>query len=497
MKHFRLSMAFLAVFALLFASCSKEEAAAPTGESATLSFATMLNDLVSNKAALKQALADIPACSDDTPAFVEVVLSGTEDVGTMEDPLVVSVNPDPGNYDGDSEAEYFTDESSELELEPGSYVLEYFAVWNGDPANAASDLIWIAPHDGGSLAAFVDDALPMSFNLGAGVKKYVDVEVLCFDDRIVNEYGYLFFDIEDTQAIEFCVFGNFCPPSGRHFPAAYTFEVWTSQGGELLDSGTATVALDDNGDYAASPVCVMLPDTEGVDEYYGEITLLSSAAYGQVTETVIRAGVFNDSEVRSFFVGDNNLEYYHFREGCEGDDSPPIFDDPTDDILSYKACLNQINDSGAVAFAYLELDQENNTLSTHVFGFNVEANKVHAQHIHGLDDKNANATCPPDSADENEDGIITLAEGLPFYGGVKVALTDEGGNYPTANAMGMTEYSRTFNLGTGGIISMSDLGPLENRVVVMHGLTSDGEYVGSLPIACAEITKVGDCETCD
>lgn len=497
MKHFKLNMAFLAVFALLFASCSKEEAAAPTNESASLSFATLLNDLVSNKAALKQALDDIPACSDDTPAFVEVVLSGTEDVGSMEDPLVVSVNPNPGNYDGDPEAEYFTDESSDLELEPGSYVLEFFAVWNGDPSDPASDIIWIAPHDGGSLADFVDNALPLSFDLGAGVKKYVDVEVLCFDDRIVNEYGYLFFDIEDTQAIEFCVFGNFCPPSGRHFPAAYTFEVWTSQGGELLDSGTATVALDENGDYAASPVCVMLPDTEGLDEYYGEITLLSSAAYGQVTETVIRAGVFNDSEVRSFFVGDNNLEYYHFREGCDEDDSPPIFDDPTDDIISYKACLNALNGSGAVAFAYLELDEANNTLQSHVFGFNVEANQVHMQHIHGLDDKMANTTCPPESADVDEDGIITFSEGLPFYGNVKLAFTNESGVYPTANAMGMTEYSRTFHLGTDGIISAENLGPLENRVVVMHGMTLDGEYVGSLPIACAEIVQVGNCENCD
>ena len=284
MKTLKLSLALIVTCSLLLTSCSKDDPQAPSSETASLSFATLLNDLVSNKAALKQALEDAPACSDAAPAFVEIVLTGPENVGSMADPLVVSVNPNPGNYDGDPEAEYFTGESSDLELQPGNYVLEFFAVWNGDPSDPASDIIWIAPHDGGSLAAFVDDPLPLSFNLGAGVKKYVDVDVLCFDDRIVNEYGYLFFDIEDTRAIEFCVFGNFCPPSGRHYPAAYTFEVWTSQGGELLDSGTATVALDENGDYAASPVCVMLPDTDGLDEYYGEITLLSSAAYGEVTQ---------------------------------------------------------------------------------------------------------------------------------------------------------------------------------------------------------------------
>lgn len=495
MKHFRLGMASLAICALLLASCSKEEATAPANDPATLSFATLLNDLVSKKAALKQAMDEIPECSDDAPAFVEVVLSGTEDVGTLEDPLVVSVNPTPGDYDGDSEAEYFTNESAELELEPGTYVLEYFAVWNGDPANPASEIIWIAPHDGGSLAAFVDDALPLTFNLGAGVKKYVDVEVLCFDDRIVNEYGYLFFDIEGNRAIEFCIFGNFCPPSGRHYPAAYSVDVWLwndgVRGDLLHEDLTATVALDENGDYAASPVCMFLPDTEGEDEYYAEITLLSSDAYGNVTHRVIRSGVFNDAEVRSFFDGDDNLDYYHFREGCDGDDNPPIFNDPDDDVISYKACLTEINDSNAVAFAYLELDEAAKTLKTHVFGFNLEANRIHPQHIHGLDDKNANATCPPESA-SGDDDIITLAEGLPFYGGVKVALTSEGGVYPTANAAGMTEYHRTFTLGANGVISLEDLGPLENRVVVMHGMTWNGEYDASLPVACAEISVVGE-----
>lgn len=486
MKNWKTGVAYLSMLALLLTSCSKEEEA-PGTDKASLSFSTLLNDFADQNSAMKQALEDLPECSDAAPAFVQVVLSGTEDVGTMEDPLVVSVNPNPGNYDDDPELEYFTEESAELELEPGNYSLEYFAVWDGDPDDPGSELIWIAPHEDGSVANLVEDALPLNFNLGAGAKKYLDVGVICFDDRLVNEYGYLFFDIENRRAIEFCVFGNFCPPSGRHYPAAYTFEVWSSQGGELIDSGTAVVALDENGDYAASPVCVMLPDTDGTDTYYGEITLLSSDAYGDVEERVIRSGTFTDLEVRSFFVGDDSLDYYHFREGCENDDDPPIFDDPTDDVTMYKACLTEINDSDAVAFAYMEL--EGNSLRTHVFGFNLEANKMHMQHIHGLDDKNANSTCPPESA-SGDDDIITLAEGLPFYGGVKIALNDGSGDYPMANSMGMTEYHRTFALGADGIISASDLGPLENRSVVVHGMTLDGAYDASLPVACAEIFKV-------
>src|SRR5690606_29672748 len=206
---------------LLFSSCSKEEDSIdPNAETATLSFATVLNDMMNKNAALKQQL-DIPECSEATPAFVEVVLTGPENVGSMQDPLIVSVNPNPGDYDGDSEAEYFTEESTDLELVPGTYTLQWFVVYDGHPDDDSSNRLWIAPRADGDMANFVDTPLPQSFNVGAGVKKYVDVEVLCFDDRLVNEYGYLFFDIETNQAIEFCIFGNFCPPSGRHFPAQY------------------------------------------------------------------------------------------------------------------------------------------------------------------------------------------------------------------------------------------------------------------------------------
>lgn len=492
MKNFKLSMGVVAVMTMLFTSCSKDEATVATNETetASLSFGTLLNDMVNNKSSLKQQL-DLPECADGTPVFVEVVLTGTESVGSMEDPLVVAVNPTAGNYDEDSEAEWFTEESSELELLPGDYSLEFFAVYDGHPDEAESNMLWIAPMTGGSLADFVDNPLPLNISLGAGAKKYVDVEVLCFDDRMVNEYGYLFFDIEDTQAIEFCIFGNFCPPSGRHFPAAYSVDVWMSDNGtrgELIHSDlTAEVTLDENGDYAAEPVCMPLPDTDGLDEYYFEITMMSSDAYGEISESIIRSGVINDEEVKAMFDGENNLDYYHFREGCEGDDSPPIFQDPEDEAISYKACLTELNDSNAVAFAYMRL--EGDILETHVYQFNVEANMLHPQHIHGLADKTANATCPPASA-AGEDGWLSLEDGAPFYGPVQISLTNEAGEFPSADASGMVEYHRTFTLGSDGNISKDELGPLENRAVVVHGMTVEGDYIATLPIGCAEITRV-------
>src|SRR5690606_17314560 len=335
MKKIKFYMMLLAVFSLLLTSCSKDdEGVNESDKLATLSFTTVLNDLVANKASLKQQL-DIPACSDDVPAYVAVVLTGATDVGTVEDPLIVSVNPDPDNFDDDPEEEYFTNESSDLELIPGEYTLEYFAVYNGDPAEDGTEVLWVAPREGGALANFVDTALPLTFDLGPGAKKYVDVEVLCFDDRMVNEYGYLFFDLETTRAIEFCVFGNFCDANGRHFPAAFSVSVWEyadgAQGDIIHEDLTNTVTQNNDGDFSASNLCFALPDTSGEDQYWFEITLLDSEAY-DTEERVIRSGVITDTQVRTLFDGEDGVDYYHFREGnCDSGDSPELFgDDPAD-----------------------------------------------------------------------------------------------------------------------------------------------------------------------
>lgn len=331
MKKIKVYMASLAVFALLFTSCSKDDGAVGEKENlATLSFTTILNDLVANKASVKQQL-DIPACSDDAPVYVAVVLTGEANVGSVEDPVIVSVNPDPGNFDDDPEAEYFTDESSDLELEPGEYTLEYFAVYNGDPSEDGTEVLWVAPREDGELSNFVDTPLPFTFDIGPGAKKYVDVEVLCFDDRMVNEYGYLFFDLETNRAIEFCIFGNFCDDNGRHFPAAFSVSVWEYADGTLGDiihEGVSnSVTPNEDGDYSADTVCLALPDTAGADEYWVEITLRDSDQY-DAEESVIRSGVLTDEEVRELFDGEDGVDYYHFREGnCDSEDVPVIFDD--------------------------------------------------------------------------------------------------------------------------------------------------------------------------
>ena len=323
MKHFKNYFMLLAVCGLLFTSCSKEDN--PTqieDDKATLSFGAILNDLVKNKSAFKQAVGDIPACSADAPTYVEIVLTtpqGEAVVGTLANPLRVNVNPNAGDYDGDGVDEYFTDESASLELAPGTYRLQYFTV-----LNAGGDVMWAAPVRGKSMANFVEQPLPFNFNLGAGVKKYVDVEVLCFEDRLVNEYGYVFFDINRTEAFEFCFFANFCPPSGRHYTAAYSVDVWLgtdNTGSPLYSNRTNTVGVNNQGDFYADPLCLILPNLpqyEDTEDYlYYEVTLMDwTDAYGDVEQTVI-SGTLSRNDVTDNFGPNDAVDYQHIRFGCE------------------------------------------------------------------------------------------------------------------------------------------------------------------------------------
>lgn len=318
---------------LLFFSCSKDEdpITRQSGE-ASLFFNALFNNLISSQNA-KQAV-EYPECATAKPAFVDVILSreGVEVVGTSEEPLRIPLNPNPTDLDNDGIVDYFTKEHSALQLTPGTYQLEYFTVLEEN-----GSVIWIAPIDDGTsggIDELVDDPLPMALKLGAGVKKYVDVGVVCFDDRIVNEYGYLFYDLNKVEVLEFCIFGNYCDETGRHEDfVLYEVDVWKFSGNPLTPKGkllhenlqnSVDIAdYEDSSDAFSHPICFTLPDGPGLDEYYVQISLTDMGA----ENVVIRSGLISDADVRNQVQEDGSIEYYHFREGnCNMEDSPDLLD---------------------------------------------------------------------------------------------------------------------------------------------------------------------------
>lgn len=162
---------------------------------------------------------------------------------------------------------------------------------------------------------------------------------------------------------------------------------------------------------------------------------------------------------------------------CDDDDD----DENIEPLMTYTAELSEINDSGASGTATVTV--QGDEMMVNVIAQGMTPEQAHPQHIHGLDNGNENATCPPASADADEDGIITIPEGAPFYGEVILALED----FPMADANGNINYQKTFMLGEGETPTEEELANLENRVIVLHGINNDDSYTATIPAACGEL----------
>ncbi|NJX17575.1 hypothetical protein, partial [Tamlana crocina] len=93
----------------------------------------ILNDLANQSNNKQSTTGDIPECTDGaTPAYVEIALyeGSTAVVGSTDVPFRVDL----------VNGQIFTEEVPQLELEPGTYSLEHFMVYD-----AAGNLLWVAP----------------------------------------------------------------------------------------------------------------------------------------------------------------------------------------------------------------------------------------------------------------------------------------------------------------------------------------------------------------
>lgn len=199
---------------------------------------------------------------------------------------------------------------------------------------------------------------------------------------------------------------------------------------------------------------------------------------------------------------------------------------------TYGANLSQLNSSGASGVARLTLSGR--TLNFHLEAQGLEAGKVHPMHIHGKANPEI-ATCPTTSADINHDGFISVIEGAPSYGPIKLNLTSpqtpfgppvttalfspfagkaNNANFPVADANGRESFDMTytFDSSTAAEGAYQSLMPLENQHIVLHGgeapasvdadafaalgapVSGDMTRVGFdalLPVACGQIRSLG------
>src|SRR5690606_20207838 len=94
MKKFRHYLAYIAAFALVFTSCSKEENLINDSKTAKLSFVAIINDLLAGNSHNRQSVGHFPACSDDDPDFVRIVLldeNANSVAGTSQNPYRIDL----------------------------------------------------------------------------------------------------------------------------------------------------------------------------------------------------------------------------------------------------------------------------------------------------------------------------------------------------------------------------------------------------------------------
>ena len=161
----------------------------------------------------------------------------------------------------------------------------------------------------------------------------------------------------------------------------------------------------------------------------------------------------------------------------------------------FEANLRQQNDSRANGVA--EHRVQGRLLETGIESARLAPDLPHLQHIHAR--PQGVSTCPRPSADANGDGLVSVDEGVPFYGPVRVSLTTRGDTsaasggaldrFPIADDQGRLDYSRSFR------VPAEVARNLGRFAIVQHGvdLNGNGRYDNalevSLPADCGPIDR--------
>ena len=136
--------------------------------------------------------------------------------------------------------------------------------------------------------------------------------------------------------------------------------------------------------------------------------------------------------------------------------------------------------NGSLVSGTVRAAVEGGELSVVVEAEGLEVQQIHPQHLHGFFGGDRSASCPTVEADADGDQVLSAAEVEPVTGPPLLPL--EPFPLPTDE--------RRFRYQASLPIDAASLGPLPFQVVMIHGLTLDGEYQRGLPVACAELEPV-------
>ena len=185
----------------------------------------------------------------------------------------------------------------------------------------------------------------------------------------------------------------------------------------------------------------------------------------------------------------------------------------------YATQLEELNNSGVSGDAQLRFKGKELTVNLTASG--LVPNMPHPAHIHGKL-TGADAMCPTDEADVNNDGFVSVFEGAPAYGPIKLNLTSPQtafgapanltlfapfagipniANFPVGSASGDIALDQTYTFDMtkpADKQAYKQLKALDKQHIVLHGAyapenvdTPGGSskivYDALLPVACGEI----------
>ncbi|WP_300441754.1 hypothetical protein [Christiangramia sp.] len=325
MKKLRIQQSLMALLVFLLLSCSNYGELNPdiqTGENvAVIHLGPVLNEFINQQT--RQSIDGIPECSAEGAGFAQISLTyGNADVPVD---VIAEILVD--------EKGLFTayDESLGIPIPEGattvSVTLNEFLILT-DLNGAPGEVIWAAPKSGSDYAIFAENPLPITWDLIAGSKTYINVEVLCFDERQVNLYGYQFFDIIPEIIYEVCFFANYCSDAGRHYTAKYSLDIYygvSPNGTSLYKDEVSVTGVKD--EFYADPLCLPIPapqndEADDVPYLYYEARLLDwPDNYGSANGQKV-SGTWSWNDIKGMLNEDGETsEYFHAFFNCEEDNS--------------------------------------------------------------------------------------------------------------------------------------------------------------------------------
>ncbi len=145
---------------------------------------------------------------------------------------------------------------------------------------------------------------------------------------------------------------------------------------------------------------------------------------------------------------------------------------------SYSGTLTELNGSGGSGKTTITVSEDGETMTVKLDATGLNLDGPHAMHIHGLvDGETVSASaCPTMADDADGDGVLTVAEGAPKYGGIQVSLTTTGDTSPESGlAVDRFPAGTTVTYERSGIAIPAAVKPNLGKLhVVMHGIDENG-----------------------